>query len=697
MAQNDEVKIEYTIEERAALKALAKLTKEMDSFENDATKNVKKVDSAWSSFTGNLAAIGTSRAIQATINGIKGIASESVRAAANAERLRTQFEVLTGSQQTANELFEQLKEFSAGTPFQLNNIADASAQLLSFGFASETVAERIEKIGEVAAGSNSDLQEVALIYGQVAAAGKLTGERLLQLQERAVPIGSALANTLGVAESKVKDLVSQGVVGFREFERAFNSLSESGGIFEGAIDKQSQTINGLISTLQDNFELLKVEIGETFQKDLKDAINLSIEGLQELKKLVKENEGAIRAAFGFVQDYVKTYASLAASVLKTETPMELFENKIVDTIDKIQESKEKIEELQSISKDGIFGFGVFTEGTAGKIEETKLEIAALEKELTNLVNTRNALIRDDEKRKAESKEGESKEKKTEDKRAEVEAEVNEKILQQRRDLGAKLAVTEEEQAIRLQEIKLMRTDLDEEQRKNEISKITEHELSKADIEYNAAIEKNKKIFDAESRALADKQALAKKEIAIENAKVKEKQRIAQLDRQILQTNLNAAQGFLQAGITLAKDGSRQQKALQVANATVSTYTAATQALSSPPGPPFTIPLSAAIVAQGLANIVKINRQSFASGGVVGGFSGASVGQDNTVVNARVGEMMLNAQQQRRLFEIANNNTNTSNDTADAINRLASQPIVLTVDGREIARATRDQIREGFKL
>lgn len=44
--------------------------------------------------------------------------------------------------------------------------------------------------------------------------------------------------------------------------------------------------------------------------------------------------------------------------------------------------------------------------------------------------------------------------------------------------------------------------------------------------------------------------------------------------------------------------------------------------------------------------------SYATGGVVGGFSGASVGGDDTYIHARSGEMMLNAAQQKNLFDFA---------------------------------------------
>lgn len=45
--------------------------------------------------------------------------------------------------------------------------------------------------------------------------------------------------------------------------------------------------------------------------------------------------------------------------------------------------------------------------------------------------------------------------------------------------------------------------------------------------------------------------------------------------------------------------------------------------------------------------------SFETGGVIGGYKGASMGKDDTFASVRTGEMVLNANQQRQLFEIAN--------------------------------------------
>lgn len=80
--------------------------------------------------------------------------------------------------------------------------------------------------------------------------------------------------------------------------------------------------------------------------------------------------------------------------------------------------------------------------------------------------------------------------------------------------------------------------------------------------------------------------------------------------------------------------------------------------------------------------------SFASGGVVGGFQGASTGGDNTYVHARSGEMMLNAAQQRNLYDIAKTGgggvkwsivvNNEAGDVADASAQVSEGSIRIAV-------------------
>lgn len=68
----------------------------------------------------------------------------------------------------------------------------------------------------------------------------------------------------------------------------------------------------------------------------------------------------------------------------------------------------------------------------------------------------------------------------------------------------------------------------------------------------------------------------------------------------------------------------------------------------------------AAVLSAIAQAKALASEGHAGGGVVGNrFIGATMGGDNTTINARRGEMVLNADQQRQLFEIANGGATSS--------------------------------------
>lgn len=208
------------------------------------------------------------------------------------------------------------------------------------------------------------------------------------------------------------------------------------------------------------------------------------------------------------------------------------------------------------------------------------------------------------------------------------------------------------------------------------------------IEAQYQLEEQKALIetDAAKKSLLLQKANAIREAqtqkALGESSIKNQKLTAEQEKQIQNSRLQALSGFLNAGLTLAKQGSAEAKALQSATAVVSTYTAANQALSSPPGPPFTYPLVASVIAQGLANVARINSQKFAQGGLV---SGASETGDKIPANLNAREMVLTQEQQANLFNQINSGGGSSGD------------IIIQIDGLEIARAVRNQIRGGFSL
>lgn len=218
------------------------------------------------------------------IAGVKALSS-----AAKFEKLQTQLNVLTGSTEKGTEAFKKLVEFSAGTPFQLDELVQANNTLMGFGVSAGDAFKHLQSIGDIAAVSGGDLQGISVAFGQVAAAGRLMGQDLLQLINNGVPIIDMLSQSMGVAKSEIKDMVSKGAVTFPVLIKAFQDATSEGGKFAGGMAMLSGTLGGVFSTLKDNINIAFAEVGKSIVEsfDLIEVTKGIIESIQSATKAFK--------------------------------------------------------------------------------------------------------------------------------------------------------------------------------------------------------------------------------------------------------------------------------------------------------------------------------------------------------------------------------------------------------------------------
>lgn len=226
---------------------------------------------------------------------ILAIAGFALKSAADIETLGVAFESMTRSAKQSAIVVKGLISFAAKTPFQLIGIGKAAKQLLAAGVTVENLQGKLKFLGDISAGANVPLSDMASIFAKAKAKGKAMTEELLQLSDRGIPIISVLSKQLGVAKDEVFELASKSRISFSVLEKAMVSMSATGGVFADQMKKQSNTLAGVWSTLKDNVNLalasLGAQIAETF--DLKNTINSVISIIQKVTavfvKFTKEN------------------------------------------------------------------------------------------------------------------------------------------------------------------------------------------------------------------------------------------------------------------------------------------------------------------------------------------------------------------------------------------------------------------------
>lgn len=227
---------------------------------------------------------------------IKELVSKIATVRGEVQQLEVAFRTMLGSVSKADELLQQLVRTAAITPFGLEDVANGAKQLLAYGLEAEKVNETLVRLGDIAAGLSIPLNDLVYLYGTTMAQGRLYTQDLNQFTGRGIPMISELAKQLGVAESKVKELVEAGKVGFPEVQKVIEALTNEGGKFGGLMEEQSKTITGQISNIEDAVFMMFNEIGQQSEG----IINSTLSGISYM---IENYERFGRILLGLVGTY----------------------------------------------------------------------------------------------------------------------------------------------------------------------------------------------------------------------------------------------------------------------------------------------------------------------------------------------------------------------------------------------------------
>lgn len=191
---------------------------------------------------------------------------------AEMEQYATSLEVMLGSASKASAMIEKMRDFAAKTPLMLENVISGGSLLMSYGVDESNLIDTMTKLGDLASGNAEKMDRITLAYGQMLAKGKVTGEELMQMTEAGVPLQTAFAESIGVTGEEFSKMVSAGKVGIDDLNKAITELTTGDGKFAGMMEKQSQTMQGMLSTLQDNISEFFRKMGEGAFGEVKSAL-----------------------------------------------------------------------------------------------------------------------------------------------------------------------------------------------------------------------------------------------------------------------------------------------------------------------------------------------------------------------------------------------------------------------------------------
>jgi hypothetical protein len=668
VAEN-KVSVEISLEEKAALVALTKLSREINKTEDYFKKMGDQGD--YSVGLVAQATQGMANGFRSLVGGVTvaNLASDAIVGVANEIKSFALGLVNAAIEQenAINRLAQSLRASGSYSQEALDDFLDFASGLQQVSiYGDEVVASQLAVAKSMGA-SNQQAKEL------VHAAANLSATFGGSLEERVSQLGKTLSGTGGKLESLIpgfKALTEEQL----KSGAAFDFVNSK---YSGAAANELTTYSGKVTAMKNAYSDLQEEIGAfiTTSSTASGANGVLKQLFEELTEKVKDFRIELsRKDKGFNEN---------------QESINQLSRQYEDLTTKIEEAQAVIQKRE----EGGFFESLFA--NAERAKEQLRELIPLQQELYAKINQ--TTIQPEQ--------------------PQVQAEAtapqgltpaDQKLIDSRNEAYALLQLSYLEQAAWEAEQDLLKREITAQNAALELEQLVGIETEKINAKAAAEEQKAALIQDAHTRRLTMEKIQADKELAIEKSKAEAKKKIDTqamlVEQKNKELNNQLIASSFQLGAAIAKEGSKEQfliqKAASVAQAVIATQTGAAQALALGPiaGPPLAAKVNA-LGAINVATILATAIKGYQDGGIV---PGTSYSGDNVLARVNSAEVIMNrSQQANTLMAIANGGMGSTSRIEALLERLVeatenhAHPI--NIDGRAVASAVRGQVQSGYRL
>lgn len=241
----------------------------LEALDKAAKKNATNMDQLVAGVTAlqkrfSVFGIMSMRAIENVTDSLMGLANRGVsyvtsaikqggmNRAFNIENAHFSLQALLKDEKKVQKIMDQAMDSVNDTAYGFDEAAKAAAGFSASGVkAGKNMKQALAGITGVAAMTNSQYSDIAMIFNTVAGNGRLMGDQLLQLSARGLNAASTIKDyykevqkNTKITESDVREMVSKGEISFETFAKAMNWA------FGDSAKKANETFNGALSNMR---------------------------------------------------------------------------------------------------------------------------------------------------------------------------------------------------------------------------------------------------------------------------------------------------------------------------------------------------------------------------------------------------------------------------------------------------------------
>ena len=313
------------------------------------------------------------RLAQKTLNFLtSGVVQGGIKRAMNLENAHFQLQGLLKDEEAVAAVMQNVGDAVDGTAYSLDSAAKVASQLAASGMrAGDDMFKSLRAVAGVAAMTNSEYSDIGRIFTKIAGQGRLMGDDLLSLSSRGMNAAATLAESMGITESAVREMVSKGQIDFKTFAYAMDDA------FGEHAKKANETLTGALS----NVKSALGRIGALFVSPLVEQNGELVQLLNNVRVKINDIKETLVPVANYVVNILKNLISKVSSFVEkldvkkyfsefskafTSSKWDAFVQKINDAgiaTDKFQEKLKEVASRHGISIDNL----IEKYGTLGKV------------------------------------------------------------------------------------------------------------------------------------------------------------------------------------------------------------------------------------------------------------------------------------------------------------------------------------------
>lgn len=232
-----------------------------------------------------------SQGFYSLMNGLTFGATEALTFARNMETAAVSMEYFVdGADKAAKSLafLREMNEFAARTPFSTEQALEMSKYIQAVGISMNTSKAFLEVVTDAAAATGAteeNLQRVIFALGQMQTKGRVANEEIRQLANANIPIYQILQEELNLTGDQISNIGKYWIDADKAIVAILRGLEKR---YDGAADRISDTMSGMIDTIADNSKIIAQAAGQGAYDGLKNVMTGVRDMLDEYRDTVTE-------------------------------------------------------------------------------------------------------------------------------------------------------------------------------------------------------------------------------------------------------------------------------------------------------------------------------------------------------------------------------------------------------------------------